>query len=591
MNKNFALLVVVCFALYSVVYAQGNVKKHYDISFLFGFSSCSDRLEKVGFMESTEDKTIHEEAWNVEKELADLIQQHIAPESWKQYPNRIICENGDLYVIQTMEVHKQIEQLLCLLRQEMSRQIVLKVQTYEMDTEFFGQQFSQLANAQIASSLAVPSDRIKLIENATLLGFPNQSMQVARIRKVWYLRDRNPEIAEGMAISDPVTGLIQEGSVYHFVALPTPDAQHIYLQGGVTTAECKRPLRIFEGTEDLGKWQLPVVSLEGIMGSFYLPVAQASVLGIYSTDSNKVHIVLVTAQVAAVSFNQGESNIAVFNTPSFSLLPQNYQLSSYISPSDVLFQTAPLSPKKVASIINEKPGFAEVKDTMSSEKMLLDILGEEMKDSIRGFMYKNFLVAFTSSKEVEKVSVPLNAMFARKMQTNSFRVSCYQIKEAASDEFLKKFADLQKLTEKEYSWLVANAEMQRYVQVSGLQEQKVIAYSLLTHSFVKDYDVEVAKGASILDPVIGCVSEGISLEIASLGNCGEKDLLVEINGNSTRLNGLSPIAIGNGKTCVEHPDVDSYPIQGRRIIRLGENALVSASQRDGKWIVFAIRRE
>jgi len=559
---------VITFLLCAAIASGQQVKRSYDISFIHYLWESLDKEEELGYPKSISKTNVvaveGEADFSSEAELMKVIREKISPNSWENPGNKISIYHGVLHVTQIPEIQEQIAQILELIKNKMTAQVVLNIQIYKIVEAEFAQKFSQLPLAKIATEIG-KYKTAKRLQKLQLSGFAGQSMQLADIQKRWYLSDQEIEIASGYSISDPVHSAINTGNLCNITAFVHPGGRHLYLRGGFQLADCEE-LRKFT-SKDLGHWQLPRVALQGFMGVSQVEVGVPTVFGIY-TKNGDIYIHIVTANI--LSNQKQSSQFAIFDTRYFSETFKNYKIADYVSPLDIIHQ-------KMVTM-------ATAVFAMEDVSNMQNLLPKYTKKDASSFYYNGLLVAPKSLQQ--QTQKQLNDSFTAASPALSVQIVAHLLNPVARAEAQDKLTNGE-LSAEDYTWLINSSQKRDYLQTRTTKGSRAVAYSLLSHDFVRDYDVEVAQQAGAFDPIMGSASAGFCVETTLKTKLAEDKWLLNLDALYTFVK-LPMRQIKVSDTFSELPDMQYHRIRGKFIVSPGKKYLLGSSEQEGNARVFTI---
>ena len=513
--------------------------------------------------------------------LINFIKRYIAPEQW-QDKSQCIYSSGDwLYVSHNHKVVAQITALLSTLTTAKQIAITLDFQIYEIAAQAFGAYWPKSLTTPELPALSSKNPQIKLLAQEKINTFPGQYVQLARLRQIRYLRDQSIEIAEGSAIYDPIIGKINEGNLFTFRAFLAADGKSIYLQGTASSAQCQPSIRNYFGENKKTSFlQLPAVAIDAVQGTTALALGRPTIIGLYS-GKNSVRLLVATARIATSKKTTALPQL--WPVHYLVELAPNYSLSKILPPMDVAWKVPIVAPKAKFKEMPTAP-FALPDSLVSHLHRLLP--GKRLPQLAR---YEDWLLSFGASSTL---APEINRLMRHYAEPMVIRLGYYQVKDSSKQEVLAKFSATTVVEQQQYEWLLPHVEKQLYLQVGAMPGQKVSACSVLSHSFVRDFNVEVAAKSSAYDPVIGFISEGIRMEVQA-GASENGRLHLRLQAKFSQLpDGFHRIPIDKGELYLECPRLDSRIFDGQIGVVPGTTSLVAISERaNDKLALFLVRVE
>ena len=376
------------------------------------------------------------------KSLIEFIKRYIAPEQWQDKSRRIYCRDDLLYVSQSKDVHAQITALFAELIAVKQTSIALDVKIYEMAPEAFASYWLKNLTTAELPPMTTKNPQIKLLAQEKINTFPGQYIQLARLRKIWYLRDQSIEIAEGSNVYDPIIGKIHEGHLFAFRTFLAADGKNLYLQGTASSAQCRRPIRSYYGESKKRKFlQLPVVAIEAVQGTTMLPSGRPTIVGLYS---NNRYVRLLVATASVVVPHKKASLPKLWPAHYLVEVAKDYPLAQTLPPLEVTRQV-PITAAKAE--IKEMPNapFALPDDLLSHLQTVFP--GKQLPPIAR---YGDWFLAFADSQIVEP---EIMRMVKRYSCPVVIRLGYYEIKNRFKQEVLARFAPAKVVDRQQYEWL------------------------------------------------------------------------------------------------------------------------------------------
>lgn len=127
------------------------------------------------------------------------------------------------------------------------------------------------------------------------------------------------------------------------------------------------------------------------------------------------------------------------------------------------------------------------------------------------------------------------------------------------------------------------------VAVSALPRQRAVAWDGFQHAYVCDYDVEVAKGAAISDPIVLVANIGLIVQARVLPGPEGGELRIEVNAAYTELVSTDLASVGEERI-VEKPTCRTFRAFTDTIVKPGVwTPLTTSTHVDGSRIAYEVR--
>ncbi|MDJ0972827.1 MAG: hypothetical protein QNJ98_00025 [Planctomycetota bacterium] len=127
------------------------------------------------------------------------------------------------------------------------------------------------------------------------------------------------------------------------------------------------------------------------------------------------------------------------------------------------------------------------------------------------------------------------------------------------------------------------------VSLSALPRQRAVAWEGFQHSYVCDYDVEVAKGASISDPIVLVSNAGLVARVQAHPAPEGGELRVNLNAVYTELAASDRVGVGEDRE-IEKPTYRTFRAYTDALVKPGVWKTVNTSTRvDGSKVAYEVR--
>ncbi len=572
----YLFLILISFWANSIFAQETRV---YDVSSLVvPFDDRELFSEKIGF--TTESSSIGTMTLITHTEtsmddLVQLIQKFVVPKTWEKENHKISYHHKTLYIIQDRKVHQRIDEFLKNLEKVLHRKILVKIKVYELSLPYERNSLTQGETLFEKSST-------KLIQEFSVQGFSGVRMNIATTESHHYLRDHDVEIAEGASIVDPIMGVFTEGNAFSVKALLTPDEKSAYLQGSFSFADLEK-YRDYAISQNLkSNFQLPVAALRGIEGTLLLPLEKERIFGLFPYGE-KLQAITVEVDLVSKTLSPEKEILSqgLFSVQSLSYIPENYDVYQLMPVTDITLPSAiRLTPDNQSNL---EPTLEEV-----PTPYLPDEFKERYLEEYPHQFFRDILLVDVYPNQEKQIKEQLTKFVQSKTKPISIKVSCYSLKKNSSSDIV--LSSKQFLSKEDKKLLAKNAHRQEHLQTACVKEQQAIAYSLKSYNFIKDYDVEIAKGASVYDPFIGSVSAGIRAQLKSLA-VDQKGTLVYIHVFQSKVRDeFTQIIFDEGKV-LENPGLETGQCEGKFFLPFGQDYILSVSENRKEKFIFVARVE
>ena len=229
----------------------------YDIS-----SISAPRIPRVGpRLGSTPSQYVEPEAEEFEPraflepdQVAELIREHVAPDSWGEEGIFIDVRRSRLYVRNQVHLLDKVKGMLDAMTLAASRRVRFDVAVYRMEWES--------GIALVAGKPFVPGENAERLESGSVETYPGVATTFKITNRLRLLKDFDVEIAENSAIADPIVEAADEGFVIDLVPHPTMDGGKVVVEALVRHGTFERPIPRLKLSENrktlLGVLDLPV---------------------------------------------------------------------------------------------------------------------------------------------------------------------------------------------------------------------------------------------------------------------------------------------------------------------------------------------
>lgn len=527
--------------------------------------------------------------------LKYLVATNVAPGTWDSPPNSVEYQNGELIVRCSPANQVKVKEFLAALRSHEYRTVVVDAQVLELAPGVLDVPAgSLLTDAQVQAADAAVADPAKGRRLASLRasGLNTQRFHAAAIQQDSYLRDFDVEIAQKMAIADPDVALLDSG--YSLDVRPTlsSDGKLVLLTARFSSADGVTFRTFQPGGPVLGDMQEPELAAARTQTTLAIPVGRTAVLSAASYSGARdgwTQVVLVRPDVAAGAVlpwpaAAGKTQARRFDTRAILYAPPLFEGPRLggLRPSGDGAGAGGTS----FSIPDSDKGLLLTADQLQS--MVTQNVGRDTWESPEGAVSlsvgnEQLFVRQTPQvlEEVQALVDRLTADRARQIAVDAWVVG---LDEATwRDRRAALSADIS-----DAAWndllLAASAgkgaRLHGAARAAGLNGTRFHAARGLVRSLVLDHDVEVADGASSLDPVVSTVAEGVSLDVtpASVGDSGQVQL--DLRPTVVLGSGVQTVPLKEKQGAVQTMTLSDFGIRTQLLVEGGKPALVGVATRE-----------
>ncbi|GEM_PF-2523593 len=239
--------------------------------------------------------------------LADMIQVNVDPDSWNNVNNRIALGGGKLFVTQTPENLKRIGDLLADVRARVGDFVEVEGYVLGVKAEYLEGLLGILENTRTGAALgekavrsvlggAVKEGFVRVLDAASVLAFSGQRVHVASVEEHAYIRDQDVEVAQDESTSDPVVGAVGAGFVLDVRPVVGAGDAGVLLD---LRLEHQTVLSPFPTVEmDVGTIEIPRVRSLVVQTTTVVPDGGAVLFaGAHQDDGSEAKVMLVRARI------------------------------------------------------------------------------------------------------------------------------------------------------------------------------------------------------------------------------------------------------------------------------------------------------
>lgn len=543
-------------------------------------------------------------------DIVTAIKTNFDEDSWADSHHSITAESGTLVVVAQPAVHHAIERYLTVLRALRARQVEVQATMVELtpaalDALGAGPLGSgaglALSDPQLATldALLERGTEARVVRIGRIHAFPGQRVNDCDLRARSYLADYNSEIADNAAIAKPIPGRVDEGFVLDVRPMIEFGEARVTLHLRFDQQDLLGPLAAFDTTvPKMGLLHLPVVAHTCVRTTVTVaPGATALV------------------SLASAAIGAGERRcLALLLRPAIvkplpdpTDRPQSSEKRQF-ERFDVHFLVAKIDDFPAPTLESTQPAGAgsagaafevageAVEQVMITSKDLVRLIQQNVAPESWSNT-RNRIWCSEGAPQVMVVQTPEVLAAVREYLAGLARTRRRMIqvdalvlgvagKHVAAGMRTGPLAAGAALGKEALTSLFDEARAGRDVQVlgqasvTGFNRQRVHVLHALIRRVVRDYDVELAKGATLSDPVIGLAQEGIALDVRPtlMGDGG--GILLDLRPTLARLNGMpEPFDTkAQGGGVLHLIDVDRFAPEANLAVR------------DGEWTVAAVAR-
>ncbi|MCE9584548.1 MAG: hypothetical protein K8T20_18825 [Planctomycetes bacterium] len=530
------------------------------------------------------------------EDLKIMISQNVAPGTWDAAQHSIDYRNGTIVVIHTQAVQDQVKKFLDVMRSRNLRNVVIEAEVFELAPGTLDAPAGTvLTDEQIKAVDAAAADPAKGRHLASLraCGLNTQHFNAAALSQETYLRDFDVEIAQNQAIADPVTGVLSAGFVLDVLPTISPDASLVLLQASFYSSEAL-PMRTFlPGGTYLGTLEEPDQAASRTRTSLVIPVGKSTLLSsaAYEGSANGwSQVVLVRATVAGEAplpypKSGKATETRLFDTRAVLFRPQDF-------PGPRLGGIHPGSQGDSGPSTTFIPPESEESLLVSPEALEVMIKQNVFPESWverEGEVH----ISVTGNRELLVVQTPealdqIEALLGRLMIERS-RVVSVDAWVLALDPAVwrdRREALSGEIADGSWNELMAAAAKGTGARIAGtargagLNGERFHTARGVIRSLVMDCDVEIAQGASCLDPVVSSIAVGISLDVtpATVANSGQ----VQLDLRPTIVLGGEPVSFQMKEKAglLQATTLSDFGVRTQMLVDAGKPALVGIATRE-----------
>lgn len=545
-----------------------------------------------------------------EEDIEKAIKTNFAEDSWEDSKHSLTFGGGTLVVVNRPEVHVAIARYLAVLRALRARQVQVEATLVELTPAVLdaleagplaGGAGIVLGDQQLAALEAAleRATDARVVRAGRVSAFSGQRVHSKDLHARAYVKDYNCEIAENAAIAKPVPAFVDEGFVFDVRPLIEFGESRVTLHLRFHQQSLVGPMASFDTTvPKMGRVQLPVVEHTGLMTTLSMPPGATALVGLASdatgTGAGRCQALLLRPTISKPLPEPAERpessekrQLEVYDV-GFLLAT----IGDYPAPA---IEPAGLRPDTSASVGATFGGEPLEYVIITSEQMVNLIQAHIAPDSWsntrnRLWMSSGGQLMVVQAPEVLKQIREYLEALAR-ARRNLIQVEMMVLgvagRHAVAGTRKGPLAQGAAVGPEALRALLEEARKGGDVQVlaqaavAGFNRERVHVIHTLRRAIVGDYDVELAKDATISDPVIRFAHEGLAFDVMPT-RMGDGGLIVlELRPTLARaVTAPTPFATQAAAGGILHLiDTDLFQPQ------------TNVAVRDGEWTVAAVARD
>lgn len=492
----------------------------------FGGPAGSDE-EMIGGVLGGEEE---DECWLTGDELVQLIQGNVDPDSWEDGRNSIGYESGVLVVTTTKENHDRIRQYLGVLRARLYRTVVVEADVLLLAPGVLDAGAGSLLTPdQLKAVEAAAADpaRGRIVSSLRAVATNRQRVHTSALSSQSYVRDYDIEIAQHQAIADPIVGLRQDGYLLDVTPVITHDGSTVLVETRFASAETGAILQFLSGEPALGVIEEPDVAIQQTKTSLMLPQGRTAVLSA-STFSRGPRpgwssVVLLRAGIQADPLPPDPATQEKRVLRAYDIAAITREPRSYPGPRLGVLRLGEPPIGGTSFSLTESADSGMVVDPDSLIELLhANVAPESWENRLNmATVSAGQLLVYNSPEAQKQVEEFLNGLAAARARLIAVEGWLVAMDESEWRTRRVGFggAEVPEAAWTELLGAAAKGETVRMigsVRTLGQNGSRFHSARGAQRALVLDYDVEIAQGASALDPVVTELCEGISLDVTPL---------------------------------------------------------------------------
>ena len=540
-------------------------------------------------------------------DLSCFIQDHIDRGSWEG-AREVRCTGSVLSVTAPAHAHDRIADLLAALRALVRCAVTLEVRWYEGPAsaaeEILGSG-SVLDAVRVAALDAAPWRRRRL---ARLAGYSGQCVHIGNTRRLAYVRDYDCEVAEDSQVYDPEIGFVSLGVVDEVRPILSATGRSVIVECNSGAADTEVPIATFEtglrgvDNDPQGPLGVPQVAMRRLRSAIWMPAGGQAIVGAARIGVD-VRVVVVRHVVGRAPAPELPTGDGLRGPRIVDVRLAVHRPANWVAPSLAARLASEGSASADAKAADGSAATGDERrlepdpDAAIDDDHSIDRLCEEIKRNVKPDSWESSdhrddnqrclliplsgqLCIYQSRDVVAKIDAYLRDV--ERARSVAVLVRC-QVVRALTDDASAAVIDLagEPIGPSQRAGLLERIASGRDFEVVSdlttvaLPGQHAFVADLLEHSYVCDYDCEIATKSNAMDPEIRMIRTGHLLEVCpTLEPAGGVSLALRIDASHLRELAVRTLTRG---LKVQVPDVDSrirsahvvIPDRGTIIVDLG----------------------
>ncbi|MBI2921906.1 MAG: hypothetical protein HYY18_12540 [Planctomycetes bacterium] len=584
-----------------LVHAEERTRHAYDVAVLgaahanypgpdIGFPDAESQSGPIGIGSSDDDEEI---CWLAGEELVDLVRNNIDPDSWEDGRNSVAYQDGVLVVTTTKENHDRIRQYLGVLRARLYRTVVMEADVLLLAPGVLDAQAGSLLTAEqlraIEAAAADPA-RGRLVSSLRAVATNGQRVHTSALTGQSYVRDYDIEIAQHQAIADPVVALRNDGYVLDVTPFIAHDGATVLVETRFAAADTTAILQFVTGEPTLGILEQPDVALHQTRTSLMLPPGRTAVLSssVFSRGPRPgwASVVLLRAGIQAdpLPADLESKEKRVLRAYDIAAITRN--LRSYPGPKLGVLRLGGEAGTGAIFGLPEGADAGMVIDPDSLVELLrANVAPESWENRLnQASISGGQLLVYNSPEAQKQVEEFLGGLAAARAQLISVEGWLVALDESEWRARRGVFggAEVGEAAWSELLGAAAKGETVRMVgsvRTLGQNGSRFHAARGAQRALVLDYDVEIAQGASALDPVVTDLCEGISLDVTPLMVGDGKLIQLDLRPSIVLAAEAQTFAMQPQGAKVQTMSLTDFGLQTQTLVAEGQPTLVGMTTR------------
>ncbi|NUN49364.1 MAG: hypothetical protein HUU15_11110 [Candidatus Brocadiae bacterium] len=528
-------------------------------------------------------------------ELVFLIRESIARDTWDEDGHAIVFENGLLHVSHGRTVHDQVRETLAHLRSKLIRTVVVEADVVllapgVLDGEAGGLLGPERARA-VDAALA-DATRGRLVATLRAVGLERQRVHVGAGNSRSLAVDSDIYIANRQAISDPIVGVEIDGTTLDVQSVLMPDGKSAMLTVRFSSSDLTAVETFETGEKITGNLELPRAARAQVRTTVVVPLDRPFLL-----TSGTWPAAGKPGWTAAVILRAGVRKDVEIAEPKFSgPLAARLVSTRALTTAQVDFAGPRLGLPEIEQdgtavgatfVLDEADEGVHLDHDLLIEMIRANVAPESWgRDgvSIEGSIGGDVIVVQTP-----EVLAQVEAFIARLSASRAGSITVETWVLALSDEgWARHRAGLSGTEIPKETWdqLQADAAKNAGVRIAGsvrgngLNGIRWHAARGETRAFVVDYDAQVAIGMGAMDPVVGTLAEGVSMDVRALLAGDGKQVRLDLRPSIALGSPLTVFEVKPGGAKIQQASVVDIGMESQMMVTAGQITLAGMSRRE-----------